>query len=91
MDPMLLMFIPMIALMYFLMIRPQQKQRKKEAEMRNSLEIGDEITCRSGIVGKIVKINDDFVTFETGEDRVRLQICRWAIAAKGKAGSEQKN
>jgi len=85
---MLLMAIPFIGIFYFLMIRPEQKRKKKAAEMLQSLQIGDEITCRDGLVGKIVRITDEHITFETGEDRVRIKICRWAVAAKGKSTEE---
>ena len=85
----LIIFIPMIAIMYFLFLRPQQKRQKTLAEMRNSLAVGDEITTLDGIVGKIVSLQDDFVTLETGEDRVRIKLCKWAIRAKGRATQEQ--
>ena len=48
--------------------------------MRNSLSVGDKITTIGGIVGKIVHIGNDLITFETGEDRVRLQVTKWAIS-----------
>jgi preprotein translocase subunit YajC len=51
--------------------------------MRNELAVGDEITSIGGMVGKIVSIKDDMITFETGEDRVRIQVMRWAISSKG--------
>ena len=85
---MLLMAIPFIGIFYFLMIRPEQKRKKKAAEMRDSLNIGDEITTIGGIVGKVVQVRDDFITFETGEDRVRIRIAKWAIGTKGKAAED---
>jgi len=91
MDPMLLMMIPLFAAMYFFMIRPQQKQKKKDAEMRNSLQVGSEITTIGGIVGKVIRVQDDFITFETGEDRVRIKTTRWAVRAVGKATEEPQD
>jgi preprotein translocase subunit YajC len=82
------MIVAMIAIFYFLMIRPEQKKKKKLAEMRSSLSAGDTITTISGVIGKIVSLNDDTVTFETGEDRVRLQVAKWAISTVGKATEE---
>ena len=85
---MLLMIVPFIAIFYFLMIRPEKKRKQKAAEMRDSLAVGDEITTIGGIVGKVVQVRDEFVTFETGEDRVRIRITKWAIGTKGKTAEE---
>ena len=83
----ILMIVIMIAVFYFFIMRPENKKKKKAEEMRNSLSTGDKITTIGGIVGKIVAINGDLVTFETGEDRVRLQVTKWAISTN----SIQKN
>lgn len=76
----IIMIVVLIAVFYFFMIRPEQKKKKQTEEMRNSLGVGDKITTIGGMVGKIVEINGDLVTFETGEDRVRIQITKWAIS-----------
>ena len=77
------MFIPLVlifVLMYFMMIRPQSKQRKEEEAMRNSTEIGDDVTTIGGIVGKVVSVkDDDTIIIETGADRVKMKLKRWAI------------
>ena len=70
---MIIMLVAMFAIFYFMIIRPENKKKKKTEEMRNSLSLGDEITTIGGIIGKIVQITEDTITFETGEDRVRLQ------------------
>lgn len=83
-----MMIIPMIlifALMYFMMIRPQKKQQKLEQEMRNSLKIGDEITTIGGIMGRIVTVKDDSLIIETGADRNKMKITRWAVQANNTA------
>lgn len=69
--------------MYFLLIRPNSKRKKQEDQMRNSLEVGDEITTIGGICGRIVSIKDDSDTFiiETGSDRDKIKIKKWAIAS----------
>ena len=85
---MLVMIVPFIAIFYFLMIRPEQKRKKKAAEMRDSLAVGDEVTTIGGIVGKVVQVKDDFITIETSEDRVRIRITKWAIGTKGKSAEE---
>ena len=79
----LLPFVVLIAVFYFLLIRPENKKKKALSEMRSALAVGDEITTIGGIVGKVVHIKDDLVTIETSEDRVRIQITRWAISTKG--------
>jgi len=87
---MLLMIVPIIAIFYFLIIRPESKKRKKQAELRNSISSGDEVTTIGGIVGKVVHVKDDFITIETGEDRVRIRLAKWGISTKGKAAEEQQ-
>ncbi len=69
----------MFAIMYFLMIRPQNKQRKAEEELRNSTEIGDDVVTIGGIVGKVVSVKDDVLIIETGADRNKMKVTRWAI------------
>ena len=85
---MIVMVVAMIAIFYFFMIRPEQKKKKKLAEMRSSLTKGDTITTIGGIFGKVVDVSDDKITFETGEDRVRIQIAKWAVSTVGKAIEE---
>ena len=79
----IIMIVLLFGVFYFFLIRPENKKKKKLQEMRSSLQVGDEITTIGGIVGKIVSIKDDMITFETGEDRVRVQIMRWAISTNG--------
>ena len=83
--PLLLMF----GLMYLLIIRPENKKKKKAEQMRNELSLGDEITTIGGITGKIVQITEETITFETGEDRVRIQVKKWAISTTAKMEAEE--
>ena len=76
---MIFMLIGMFALMYFMMIRPQKKRQKEEQEMRNAVEVGDEITTIGGICGKVVIVKEQHLIIETGADRTRMQITRWAV------------
>ena len=69
----------MVALVYFLMIRPQKKQEKEVNEMRNSLGVGDEITTIGGIIGKVISIKEETVMIETGRDGTKIRILRSAI------------
>ena len=84
----LLPFVVLIVVFYFLLIRPENKKKKALSEMRSALSVGDEVTTIGGIVGKVVHIKDDLVTIETSEDRVRIQITRWAISTKGTQTTE---
>ncbi len=71
--------VVMIALLYFMMIRPQKKKEKADRQLRASLQPGDKITTIGGFTGKILSIKDDEVTFETGAAKTRLTIKKWAI------------
>lgn len=79
----LMMFFPIIilfVLMYFMLIRPQKKQEKKLQEMRNSMQVGDEVVTAGGIIGRIISVKDDTIVIETGSDRSKVRIKRWAIS-----------
>ncbi|MCL2081278.1 MAG: preprotein translocase subunit YajC [Oscillospiraceae bacterium] len=84
----MLLPIGLLAVMYFFMIRPESKRKKAAAKMRNELIVGDQVTTIGGITGKVVSIKDDQVTVETGADRVRIHVMRWAISSKGQQISE---
>lgn len=71
--------ILMVVVLYFLMIRPQSKKEKKDKEMRNSIEVGDGITTIGGLVGRVASIKEDTFVLETGSDRVKIRMKRWAI------------
>lgn len=75
----IIMIVVLIVIMYFMMIRPQKKRQKEEQEMRSSLEIGDEIITIGGIVGKVVTIREQDLVIETGADRTKMKIQRWAV------------
>lgn len=75
----LLPFVLIIGVMYFILIRPQRKKDKAAKEMRNAVQIGDEITTMGGIVGIVVNIKEDTIVIETGSDRSKVRIKRWAI------------
>lgn len=75
----IVMLVVLVVVFYFLLIRPQKKQEKEAAEMRNSLEIGDEVITIGGIIGQIVKIKGETVTIATGKDRTTLRFLRTAI------------
>ncbi len=84
----IIMLVAMIAIFYFLMIRPENKRKKEAANLRNSLAVGDEVTTIGGIVGTICHVKENSVVIETGADRVRIEFMKWAIANKGAQTTE---
>lgn len=74
--------VVLIVLFYFLLIRPQRKRDKAERDMRNSIEVGDEISTIGGFIGRVVNIKDDVLIIESSNDRTKLKIYRWAIRGK---------
>ena len=85
---MIAMLVIMFAVMYFLLYRPQKKQQKKDAEMRNSLEIGDEVTTIGGIVGRVIALKEDTFVLETGSDSTKIRFRRAAVQAVTKLDME---
>lgn len=75
----ILIIVVMFVALYFFMIRPQKKQEKEVANMRNNLQVGDEITTIGGIIGKIVSIKEETLMIETGHDRAKIRILRSAV------------
>ena len=75
----ILMIVVMIAVFYFMLIRPENKRKKQAEEMRNSIKKGERITTIGGMVGKVVQVNDNTIVFETSEDRVRVEIAKWGV------------
>lgn len=84
----IIMLVAMLAIFYFLLIRPENKKKKAINEMRNSLKVGDEITTIGGIVGTICAVKDQTIVIETGADRVRVEFTKWAISTKGTQSNE---
>ena len=94
----IVMILVMVAIFYFMLIRPENKRKKQAQEMRNSLAVGDEITTIGGIVGTICAVKANSIVIETGAVRVRLELMKWAISSKGvqvaedeKASESQKS
>lgn len=81
----IIMIVGMIALVYFMMIRPEKKKKKEEENLRNSLKEGDKITTIGGIVGKIVDIKGDNIVIETSMDRVRMELTKWSVMTNNTA------
>ena len=86
---MIIMIVLMVAVFYFFLIRPENKKKKQAEEMRSNLSVGDQITTIGGIIGRIVAVKSESIVFETSEDRVRMEVTKWAISSTGKQTEEQ--
>ena len=75
----ILMVVLFIGVFYFFGIRPQKKQEREAAAMRNSLMVGDEITTIGGIIGKIVSIKEETMVIETTRDHTRIRLLKSAV------------
>ena len=87
----ILMIVLMFAMLYFFMIRPENKRKKEAENLRNSLSVGDEITTIGGMTGTVCAVKENTVVFETGADRVRIEITKWAVSTKSAAAPEPTN
>lgn len=71
--------IIMVAAMYFLIIRPQKKKEKAEKQMRDNLQVGDEIITIGGIYGRVISLKEDAIVIESKSDHSKMTIARWAM------------
>lgn len=85
----LLFGVVMIAVFYFILIRPEKKRKKAVQEMRDSLAPGEKITTIGGIIGTVISVKENSLVIETGADRVRLEITRWAVGSVGVQTTEK--
>ncbi|MCL1895796.1 MAG: preprotein translocase subunit YajC [Clostridiales bacterium] len=90
----LMAFLPLvliIAVFYFILIRPQNKKNKQVSEMRNAIKRGDWITTIGGFRGRVVRVkDDDIITIEVGADKIKLDIMRWGISKIDEAAPAKK-
>ena len=88
------MMAVMLGLMYFMLIRPENKRKKEAEEMRASLKAGDEVTTIGGVTGTVVDVKDNKFVLETGADRVRIEFAKFALSenhtAAARAVAESK-
>ncbi|MBO7169879.1 MAG: preprotein translocase subunit YajC [Clostridia bacterium] len=75
----ILMLVLFFVVLYFFMIRPQKKQEKKDAEMRNALAVGDEVTTIGGIIGKVVSIKGETFVLETTREKTKIRFLKGAV------------
>ena len=78
----IVLLVLMFALLYFFMIRPENKRKKEAQNMRDSLTVGDVITTIGGITGTICTVKENTIVIESGVDRVRIELTKWAVSSK---------
>ena len=91
---MLMQYAPLVLIFvvfYFLLIRPQRKKDKEAQNMRNNIQVGDEIVTAGGIVGRVVSVREDTLVVETGGERSKVRIKRWAVQSNQTIHDETSN
>ena len=86
---MIIMLVAFIAIFYFMILRPENKKKKEQQALRDSIKVGDEITTIGGIMGKVVHMKDEVLVVESGEDQVRLEMQKWAVMTNNTAEKEK--
>lgn len=86
----LVMMVLMIAIFYFMLIRPENKRKKEAEQMRSSVKKGDKITTIGGITGTVVDVKESRIVLETGADQVRIELEKWAISTNETAAENAK-
>ena len=86
----LVMMVLMIAIFYFMLIRPENKRKKEAEQMRSSVKKGDKITTIGGISGTVVDVKESRIVLETGADQVRIELEKWAISTNETAAENAK-
>ena len=86
----ILMLVMMIAVFYFMLIRPENKRKKEAEQMRSSVKKGDKITTIGGIVGTVVDVKENNIVIETSADQVRIELAKWALSTNETAAEAAK-
>ena len=87
----LVLMVLLIAMIYFMMIRPQRKKDKADREMREALKVGDEIITIGGIIGKVEKITDKTVVISSTAGKNKIELLKTAIASVSSKGAAAEN
>ena len=86
----LITFVPMIAIFYFMLIRPENKRKKEAEQMRSAVKKGDKVVTIGGITGTVVDVKDNKFVLETGADQVRIEFEKWALSTNDTAAAAAK-
>ena len=87
---MLPMLLIMVALFYFMLIRPENKRKKEAEQLRSAVKNGDKITTIGGIVGTVVDVKSDRFVIETSADQVRIELMKWSLSTNETAEEAAK-
>ena len=87
---MLPMLLIMVALFYFMLIRPENKRKKEAEQLRSAMKNGDKVTTIGGITGTVVDVKSDRFVIETGADQVRLEMMKWSLSTNETAEEAAK-
>ena len=90
MSSSIIMLVAMLAIFYFMLIRPENKRKKEAEQMRSSVKTGDKIVTIGGITGTVVNVKDSRIVLETGADQVRIELEKWAISSNETAAENAK-
>ena len=85
-----IMLVLMVAVFYFMLIRPENKRTKEAEAMRGAVKTGDKITTIGGIIGTVVNVKEDKIVIETSADQVRIEFAKWAISTNETAAEAKK-
>ena len=84
------MLVLMVAVFYFMLIRPENKRKKEAEQMRGAVKTGDKIVTIGGIIGTVVNVKEDKIVIETSADQVRIEFAKWAISSNETAAEAKK-
>ena len=90
MSSSIIMLVAVLAIFYFMLIRPENKRKKEAEQTRNSVKTGDEIVTIGGICGTVVNVKEDKLVIETGADQVRIELMKWSISSNETAVAAAK-
>ena len=86
----IIMLVLMLAILYFMLIRPEHKRKKEAEQMRSSVKKGDQITTIGGVIGTVVDVKENNIVLETSADQVRIEFAKWAISSNETATEAPK-
>ena len=90
MSSSIIMLVAMLAIFYFMLIRPENKRKKEAEQMRSSVKTGDKIVTIGGITGTVVNVKDNRIVIETGADQVRIEMMKWSLSTNDTAEEAAK-
>ena len=90
MGGMIIMLLAMVAIFYFMLIRPENKRKKEAEQLRSAMKNGDKVTTIGGITGTVVDVKSDKFVIETGADQVRIEFMKWALSTNETAEEAAK-